>query len=238
VERSLHRQLKERYGPELGGRSEVVLDGFRIDALGSDGRLIEIQSGSLGPLKHKLARLLPTREVSVVKPVILSRRVIRRKEVSGLELGSKRSPKRGAIFDVFEDLVGVVHLFPHANLRIELLAVEIDEIRVPRRRRPGYQVIDRVLREVGDIVYLRHSEDLWRLLPDDLPERFTTRELAERIGRSQWFGQRVAYCLRHSGAAEVVSKVGNQRVYSRKTGEGLGRLPDARNQDKVIISVK
>jgi hypothetical protein len=221
VERSLHRQLKERYGPDVGGRSEVVLGPFRVDALGPDGRLIEVQSGPLGLLKHKLARLLPTREVGVVKPIVVARRLVRRQEPTGADLGSRRSPKRGALLDAFDDLVGLAHLFPHANLRIDLLAVEVDEIRVPRRRRPGYQVVDRVLRRVVEAVPLREGHDLWSLLPDDLSDRFTTEDLAERIGRPLAFAQRVAYCLRRCGAADVVARVGNRRVYSRGSVAGI-----------------
>ena len=59
METSLHRQLKEQYGPAAGGRLEVVLEGFRIDAVAADGDLVEVQSGPLGPLRAKLGRLLP-----------------------------------------------------------------------------------------------------------------------------------------------------------------------------------
>jgi hypothetical protein len=222
VERSLHRQLKERYGPEIGGRSEVVLGEFRVDALAPDGRLIEIQSGPLGLLKRKLARLLPSFEIGVVKPVIVARRVIRRDEPGGIDLGSRRSPRRGSLLDAFDELVGLARLFPHENLRIDLVAVEVDEIRVPRRRKPGYLVVDRILREVVETVQLRDGHDLWSLLPVDLEEMFTTEELALRIGRPIAFAQRVAYCLRLCGAVEVVAKVGNRRVYSRATVASLG----------------
>ena len=78
VEFTLHRQLKEPFGPVAGGRLEVIVDGFRIDAVAGDGVLIEVQSGSLGPLRPKLCRLLPLYRVRVVKPVIVSRRLIRR----------------------------------------------------------------------------------------------------------------------------------------------------------------
>ena len=215
MERSLHRQLKERYGPEVGGRSEVVLGEFRVDAMGPDGRLIEIQSGPLGLLKAKLAKLLPTREVCVVKPVVVRRRVIRREKPDGVDLGCRRSPRRGALLDAFDELVGLVHLFPHANLTIDLLAVDVDEIRVARRRRPGYAVVDRVLRRVVEAVSLREGDDLWSLLPAGLLGRFTTRDLAERIDRPIVFAQRAAYCLHRSGAARVVAKDGNRRIYER-----------------------
>ena len=221
MERSLHRQLKERYGPEAGGRSEVAIGGFRIDAVAADGRLIEIQSAPLGLLKRKLASLLPSRAVGVVKPVIVARRVIRRLEPGGVDLGARRSPKRGALIEVFDELVGLAHLFPHANLTIDLLAVEVDEVRVARRRRPGYSVVDRVLKAVVGAVSLKEADDLWSLLPGDLPARFTSADLAGRIGRPLRFARRATYCLRRSGAARVVAKAGNSRVYERQAVAGL-----------------
>ena len=42
----------------------------------------------------------------------------------------RRSPKRGTLIDVFDDLLGVVRVFPHDNLEIEVLGVTIDEVRV------------------------------------------------------------------------------------------------------------
>src|SRR4051794_33001096 len=106
VETSLHRQLKERYGLDAGGRTEVVLKGFRVDAVSSEGALIEVQSGPLGPLRGKLSRLLPDHPIRVVKPVVLGRRVVRRARRDGADLSARRSPKTGAIVDVFDDLVG------------------------------------------------------------------------------------------------------------------------------------
>ena len=217
MERSLHRQLKERYGPMIGGRAEVVLGSFRVDAIAPDGQLIEIQSGPLGPLRAKLERLLPTREVVVVKPIVVVRHLIRRDRPDGPDLGTRRSPKRGLLLEIFGDLVGLARIFPHANLGIELVGVEVDEVRVPRRRRPGYLVVDRILREVHETVRLRESADLWSLLPDDLPDRFDTRDLAELLARPLAFAQRVAYCLRECGAVDVVEKQGNHRVYARSS---------------------
>ena len=113
--------------------------------------------------------------------------------------------------------MGVVRVFPHANLDIEVLGVTIDEVRMPRRRRPGYTVADRRLGAICSSAMLARADDLWSLLPEDCDGRepFTTFDLAERLGRPAWFAQRVAYCLRLTGAARVVGKVGNRLVYAR-----------------------
>jgi hypothetical protein len=217
METSLHRALKERYALGGSGHPEVIVAGFRIDAVDDAGRLVEIQSGPLGALGRKLGRLLPDHRVRVVKPVALGRRIIRRARRDGPDLLARRSPKRGAVLDIFDDFVGIVRVFPHINLEIEVLQVIVDEVRVPRRRWPGYFVADRLLGAIVGTSSLASADDLWSLLPDDYnwQEPFTTRELAQAIARPIWFAQRVAYCLRKSGAARVIGKSGNRLIYVR-----------------------
>jgi hypothetical protein len=217
VETSLHRELKERYGPSAGGRSEVALKGFRVDAVTADGGLIEVQSGALGPLREKLRRLLPEYHVRVIKPVVVARRLVRRARRDGRDLSARFSPKRGALVEVFDDLIGLARVFPHPNLCVEVLAVEIDEVRVPSRRRPGYRVADRRLRTISETIALREAADLLTLLPGDWSMPFNTCDLANRLGRPIGFAQRVAYCLRLSGAVETVGKSGNRWIYGVPT---------------------
>ena len=215
METSLHRQLKERYA--CGGRTEVPHQGFRIDAVTDAGMLVEVQSGALAPLRKKLPRLLSDSRIHVIKPIVVARRVVRRARLDSEDLSARFSPKKARPFDIFDDLIGLVQVFPHPNLEIEVLSVEIDEVRVPRRRRPGFAVVDRSLRMVSGSVSLNVAADLWDLLPCPSlwHEPFTTRDLSERLERSHAFAQRVAYCLRHSGAALAVGKRGNLRVYQR-----------------------
>jgi len=218
METSLHRALKDRYADGVDGRREVVIEGFRIDAIDDAGRLVEIQSGALGPLRGKLRRLLPEHRLRIVKPVVLKRRVVRRSRRGGPVVSARCSPKRGSLVDVFDDLMGVVRVFPHSNLDIEVLGVTIDEVRVPRRRWPRYRVIDRCLGEIHDSTTLARAGDLWALLPASCAGRepFTTFDLAQRLERPLWFAQRVAYCLRLTGAARVVGKTANRLIYVKE----------------------
>ncbi len=134
METRLHRQLKERYGPLRGGRAEVVVSGFRIDAVGPDDELIEVQSGSFAPLRRKLDRLLSDgRRVRVVKPVALRRRIVRRDRPSGPDISARFSPRRGSPLDLFDDLVGIAHLLPHPALALDVVEVHVEEIRVAAR---------------------------------------------------------------------------------------------------------
>ncbi|AMV37256.1 hypothetical protein VT85_07475 [Planctomyces sp. SH-PL62] len=215
METSLHRQLKEHFGTLHGGRCEVAVEGFRIDAVDEEGVLIEIQSGGLGSLKPKLRSLLPNHRVRVVKPIVLRRTVVRRDRPDGPDLSRRRSPRRGTFADVFDDLVGLAPLLPDPNLSIEFLGVTVEEIRVTRRRRPGYVVADRHLESIVEGQIVGEPADLWRLLPVGFPgsEPFTTADLARKLGRPRFFAQRIAYCLRVGGAAQLVGKHGNSLVY-------------------------
>jgi hypothetical protein len=221
VESSLHRQLKERYGPGVGGRAEVGVDGFRIDAIDPEGRLVEIQAGRLGALKQKLGCLLGAYPILVVKPIVLTRRIVRKAAADGPDLSSRRSPRRGDLLDVFDDLVGLARVFPHPNLTIEVVGVAIDEVRVASRR--GHRVVDRRLVEVVSSATLREAVDLWSLLPAGLDTSFTTSDCARKLGRSVAFAQKMAYCLRHAGAIEERGFRERRRIYARPTvGLSLG----------------
>jgi hypothetical protein len=218
METSLHRSLKERYATGGNRRPEVVIRGFRVDAVDDAGRLVEVQSGPLGPLRGKLRRLLLEHRIRIVKPVPLRRRIVRRTTPDGPDLSARCSPSRGVLHDVFDDLIGVVRVFPHANLEIQILGVTIDEVRVPRRRRPGYAVADRRLGEIHQTMSLVQASDLWDLLPENCGgcQPFTTHDLAHQLGRPLGFAQRVAYCLRLTGAARVVGKSHNRLIYIRE----------------------
>ncbi len=194
--------------------------GYRIDAVDPMGDLIEIQSGSLGPLRGKLAKLLPHHRIRIVKPIGIRRKVVRQGRWGFNKVLSARfSPKRWELFDVFEDLVGIATIFPHPNLTIEILATTIEEVRIPRRRYPGYAVADRRLGTIESTTPLSRGTDLWRLIPQDWDweDPFTTKDLARRLERPVFVAQRIAYCLRHTGAAELVGKRRNSLVYAKKT---------------------
>ena len=236
METSLHRTLKERYAAGGSGRPEIVIGGFRVDAVDQAGRLIEVQSGALGPLRGKLRRLLPDHRIRIVKPIALRRRVIRKSTPTGPVLSSRQSPKRGKLYDVFDDLVGLVRVFPHRNLEIQVLGVTIEEVRLERRRWPGYKVADRYLGETHETQSVAFARDLWTLLPPGWEGRepFTTYELAQTLDRPLSFAQRVAYCLRLTGAARVVGKQGNRLIYLRESENLHGISSESSNSSRSI----
>jgi hypothetical protein len=220
METSLHRQLKAHYAQDPS-QTEVVLENYRIDAI-RGGRLIEIQHGSLGAIRDKIADLLENHLVTVVKPIVALKHLVKLDERGGQVVDRRRSPKRGTLLDVFDELVYFTRVFPHRRLRLEVALVEVEELRYPghgkrrRRREKDFQVEDQRLVEIIQTLPIRTLADLRRMLPAGLPSHFHTGHLAEGLGVRRPVAQKMAYCLRETGAIHRVGKQGNAVLYSRR----------------------
>jgi hypothetical protein len=218
METSLHRDLKRLYSDE-NDQFEVTLGAHRIDVV-ADGRLVEIQLGSLAAIRDKVRTLVEDHRVLVVKPIVVQKVLIKRASKNGPVTHRRKSPKRGAILDLFDELVHFTRAFPHERLTLEVPLTDIEEWRYPghrrrrRWRRDDYQVEDQKLIAVHETYRFETGADLARLIRCPLPRRFHTGHLAESLGVHRWTAQRIAYCLRRMGAVCEVGKQGNALLYN------------------------
>ncbi|MDJ0665527.1 MAG: hypothetical protein QNJ75_13325 [Acidimicrobiia bacterium] len=214
-EKSLHASLKE-WCAEPGDRFEVKVDRYVIDVV-RDDLLIEIQTRGFSSMKKKLTRLLDLGyRVRIIHPIPATKTIVRLGE-DGEILGRRRSPKRGSALDIFGELVSIPILAADPNLEIVLVLTAEDEYRKQEEnrawRRHGWVVQERRLVEVLDVVAIADPADLLPLLPTDLPEPFTTADLAAAAGCPRRVAQQAAYCLRNMGVAAMVGKDGNAITY-------------------------
>ena len=206
-EKPLHAGLKEWY--RCGGdQVEVPLEGFVVDLV-RDGVLIEIQTGGFSSMRRKFDRLLDLYPIRLVYPVATLKWIVKLDD-TGHEVSRRRSPKRGIAADVCGELVSFPSLLSHPNFTLEVALIEEEEVRRPDAnrgwRRGGFVIDERRLVSVLDTVTLTAPEGLLGLVPDDLPDPFTTSDLAAGLGRTRHLAQEVAYCLRVSGAVESVGR--------------------------------
>jgi hypothetical protein len=206
-EKPLHASLKEWYRQE-GGRVEVAVDGFVVDLV-RDGLLIEIQTRNFASMRRKLDRLLDSHMMRLVHPVAATKWIVKLDQ-DGAEVSRRRSPKRGIAADVCEELVSFPSLLSHPNFTLEIALIEEEEIRRPDAekgwRRGGFVIEERRLVDVLETVELDSPKELLGLLPEGLPDPFTTADLADGLGRSRHLAREVAYCIRVSGAVETVGR--------------------------------
>lgn len=217
METSLHRDLKALYAGK-DAQFEVSLGDYRIDVV-AEGRLVEIQHGSLAAIRDKIRDLLKNHRVLVVKPIVVRKLLVKRAVKDGPVVDRRLSPKRGCLLDLFHELVHFTQVFPHERLTLDVPLVEIEEWRYPghgRRRRwrvDDHEIEDQKLLKVQSVCHLQSAADLAGLISCPLPRQFHTGDLAESLGVRRWIAQRIAYCLRKMGVVESVGKDGNAWLY-------------------------
>lgn len=216
AERSLHSALKDWY-VRPGDSLEVEVDGFHIDIV-RNNLLIEIQTTNFSSQRRKLNTLIEKHHLRLVFPIAQEKWIVRFAADGVTHLGRRKSPKKGNLFQLFEELVSIPELIKNRDFSMEVLLIQEEEIRCDDGtgswRRKGCRIADRCLIGVLSQHIFRNPSDFMSLIPPDLQEPFSTEELAKCINHPRWLAQKMAYCLRHMGAIEVIGKKGNSLLYS------------------------
>lgn len=216
-EKSLHAALK-KWLARSGDRMEERVDGFIVDILrGRD--VIEIQTRNFSALKRKLERLTEFHDVRLVYPVAREKWIVRESPDGSRVLSRRRSPKRGDVFGLFEELVSIPEIAARKTFSLEVLLIVEEEVRRQtggrRWRRDGWSSHDRRLVEVRERALFAGPEDYAALLPKALSETFTNRDLAGALKRPRWLAEKMTYVLRRMDAIGVVGKEGRATVYRK-----------------------
>ncbi len=226
-ESSLHAQLKALYLAE-GGKGEQRIGRWVADVVLVDGRVVEVQTGHLYSLKPKLTALLAERPVRLAFPIAVEKRLVVYDARGRKLLYRRRSPKRGDVLSLLDELVGVASLLAHPRLEVEVLFTREEEVRRKDGsgswRRKGTVRVDRLVLEVLERRLFRGPADYARLLPESCPPRFGHRELAAAMGASLDRAHRLSYCLRAAGVLRVADRDGKRLLLERTEGSPLAHL--------------
>jgi hypothetical protein len=150
-------------------------------------------------------------------------------EVPGTLQGTimrRKSRKSQAVNQLFEELVSFPDLLKCPNFSIEVVSIQEEQSRRYSRRWRGkrrtWRIVERRLLSVLERFLFDAPSDLWQLIPPTLPDPFETSHLASVLGHPRWFAQKIAYCLRQSGAIAAIGKKANSLVYSRLAPSATG----------------
>ena len=215
-EKTMHAILKY-YLDENPLDHEQKVRGFFADVL-RNGEIFEIQTRNLNALRKKLDRLLPDYRVTVVHPIARERRITWIDPETG-ELSPKRkSPKRGRLTDAIPELYRLRPYLTSPSLSVRLLLLDCDEY---KRRSPEKRAwrkserVERIPYELVSDITLARPDDYRIFLPDCLPPRFGSAQLAEalRIPRPQ--AGVALLLLTDLGLVERVGREGRAIVYEK-----------------------
>ena len=219
-EKTLHRQLKERYRTKNSLVEEAV-SGYVVDVV-RPTELVEIQTRGFAGMKKKLAALLEEHTVRLVHPVAKETLITIYNRTGTSIKSSRRSPKRGNLPFAAAELLYLAELLPHPRLTVELLLIRQEEFRRDDGRgswrRRGISITDRRLLGVEEKYVFQNPEEYLILLPEDLPTPFGHREIADRFRGTNLRGRlrlasQLTYLLRKLGLLKIVGKEGNRHLF-------------------------
>ncbi len=217
-EKSLHADLKAWYG-RSGDQFEVQVDGYYIDIV-RDDLLIEIQTGNFAAMKKKLNTLLDDHYVLLLHPIAEKKWIVR-ETAKGKHISRRKSPKNGRPLDLFTELIRIPHLLNHPRFSVGAIMTHEEEIlRDDGKgswRRKRWSKHDRRLLTVTAEQYFDSPFDYLALLPANLPQPFTNKQLAKAANIRTNLAQRITYTLRRCGALNMVGKDGNALLYEFET---------------------
>jgi hypothetical protein len=214
-ETELHAALKRHYA-RSGDRLEAEVEGYIVDIVRAD-ELVEIQTHNFAALKRKLPRLLERHSVRVVYPIAQAKWIARVTADQRAPIGRRKSPRRGALEDVFLELVSLPELIAHPRFTLEVVLIHEEEVRCPRsgrQRRRDWRVCNRRLLGVMEALTFAVPHDFRRFIPADLSMPFTSHALATALQRPDYLAHKMTYCLRKMGVLTIVGKQQRAWLYA------------------------
>jgi len=214
-ERSLHAALKQWYA-QPQDRFEVPLDGYFIDLV-RGRQLVEIQTRNFSAIRHKLQTLVQQHQVHLLHPITYEKWILQVDRTGTQVLSRRKSPYRGQLTDIFEELVRIPELLKHENFTIEFPLIREEEVRCRdgkgSRHRKRESIKDRRLLEVISTHRFTTSTDFLQFIPEGLAHPFSNKSLAKALALPLHRCRQLTYCLRKMEALRVVGKKGNELLF-------------------------
>ncbi|HEY4652242.1 MAG TPA: hypothetical protein VIG72_12555 [Pontibacter sp.] len=219
-ERSLHASLKQWYAQPLD-QFEVPLNGFYIDLVRGE-QLVEIQTRNFSAIRQKLKSLTKTHAVHLLHPITLEKWVLQT-DASGTTVKSRRkSPYRGKLTDIFEELVRIPELIKQENFTVEFPMIREEEVRCRdgkgSKHRKRESIVDRRLLEVVSTHRFENAADFLQFIPRDLPRPFSNKCLERALALPIHRCRQITYCLRKMDVLTVTGKKGNELLFDVSAG--------------------
>ncbi|MBN2543634.1 hypothetical protein JXI42_12280 [bacterium] len=214
-ESSLHNEIKEWYAKPTD-QLEGIVGNYIVDIL-RDDLIIEIQTANFAAIKTKLLNLLKEYKVKLVYPIPALKWIVNISPKTGESISRRRSPRRGKMTDMFDELLRIPKVFIKANFTFEVLFIEEEEIRCNDKmgswRRKGVSIKDRKLLKVIETVQFSKKSDFIKLIPLELEKPFTNKTLAKALNISIYQVRRMTYALKKIGTIKETGKKGRELLY-------------------------
>lgn len=182
-EKTIHAVVKD-YIAVKDEYKEIKVGKYVADIFDGE-RIYEIQSAGWGYLRHKLDAFLEEYPVTVIYPLPHKKLIIWINPETGELIAKNKSPITGSVYEAFKEFYRIKAYLPHPNLSLRLLLIDMEEYRLAdgwsRDKKRGSHRIDRYPLGLVDDILLAGADDFKKLIPDEISEPFTVKELAKYL---------------------------------------------------------
>ncbi len=214
-EKTMHAVLKLYFEPNITNH-EVKMGSFVADIVGENG-IIEIQTGNFNKLRKKLESFLEITTVTVVYPIPSTKWLVWLDVSNGEVTNKRKSPKKGLPYQVFLELYKIKTFLTHENFRLRIVMLDTIEYRNlngwSKDKKRGSSRYERIPVDIIDEICIDNIWDYIKLIPSDLPEKFTSKDFKNLSGLSLKNAQIAINVLNYIGVIKCIGKEGRQNLY-------------------------
>lgn len=213
-EKTLHKTIKNVFEDNQMFQ-EIKIGNYFVDVC-KDNQIIEVQTKQFNKIRDKLKYLISLNKynINIVYPTFTNK-IIYNINDNNIDKG-KKSPKKFKTPEIFHELYMIKDLLKYENITITVLLLEINEYRISKNNRRGYECFDRVPTKLVDVISLNNKDDYLQLLPENLNEFFTSNEICKETKTNIKYVNKMLNVMRFLDVIEVVGKDGRKYVYKKK----------------------
>lgn len=214
-EKTIHSILKYYYAPD-SSYHEIKIGPYVADIC-VDGEIFEVQTRNFNTMRSKLKYFLQEHDVTIIYPVA------RHKWISWLDLETgalsqkRKSPKTGTKYQIIPELYRIKMFIANPCLHFIIPLIDVEETRFlngwSRDKKKGSSRMDGMPVGIHDEIRIDAVSDYLKFLPDELPEKFTSGDLAKTAKIPVSSASRLLNVLLETGIIKRVGKTGNKYLY-------------------------
>jgi len=216
-EKTIHSVLKAYYSPDPSNH-EVKVGSFVADIC-TDNGIMEIQTRSFNLLRRKLQAFLQIAPVTIVYPIHNIKWIRWINPQTGEISPPRKSPKPGSPYVIFSELYRIKNFLHNPNLHLKIVIMNFEEYRYldgwSKDKKKGSTKCDRIPTELVDEITISCMKDYQQLIPDNLPQEFTSVDFKKASGLSLGNAQTALNILHYVGVIERTGKKGRAYLYVR-----------------------
>ena len=214
-EKSLHSDLIQ-WLAKPQDKFEEKIEGYIIDIVRGK-KLLEIQTKNIPAIKKKVIALSKKFNVHIYFPIIVDKWIIKIDE-NNEQISKRKSPTRRRDEDIINELIIIPKLLSYKNISLSILFIQAEEVwkndGKGSWRRKKYSIVERYLLKVLDVKKFSKVKDFIPLLPNNIQDIFSNKDLSKSLGVTTKVAQKMTYCFRKMGILETVGKRGRAYLFS------------------------